>query len=69
MQHKMAVDETYEIVVALRMEVLVSEVNRRRAQAEQFTLIGSPYVSGAFLCQAYTVAPFDKPETVTKRTK
>jgi hypothetical protein len=62
--HQLDTDETYGIVEALRLEALASEVNRRRAAAGDFALVGQPFVSGAFICQAYLTAP--KTEDLSK---
>ena len=56
-------DETYEVIATLRFEALATEVNRRRQLAgEWFSLIGQPFVSGQYVCQAILTSPDDKVE-------
>jgi hypothetical protein len=46
-------DDLYGIVVTLRMEVLVTEVNSLKAKLPRVRLVGQPFATGGFVCQAY----------------
>jgi hypothetical protein len=46
-------EDLYGIVVTLRMEVLATEVNALTKKYPKITLIGAPFPTGGFLCQAY----------------
>jgi hypothetical protein len=50
----LSVHSKYDIVTSLRFEALATEINRRAEQGG-LSLIGQPFVSGQYVCQAIVI--------------